>query len=65
MKTLDKIDQSILELLQKDGRMTVKEISKRLNLTSTPIFERIKKMEKSGNQHDPETIWNKYGNYFL
>lgn len=48
MKPLDDIDHAILDLLQKDGRMTVKDISKHLNLTSTPIFERIKKMERSG-----------------
>lgn len=48
MKILDQIDKTILQLLKKDGRMTVKDISKQLNLTSTPIFERIKKMERSG-----------------
>lgn len=48
MKAIDETDRKILDLLKKDGRMTVKEISKHLNLTSTPIFERIKKMEKSG-----------------
>lgn len=48
MKALDQIDKQILELLQQDGRMTVKELSDRLGLSSTPIFERIKKLEKSG-----------------
>lgn len=48
MKPLDKIDKQILALLQKNARMTVKEISNRLNLSSTPIFERIKKLEKNG-----------------
>ena len=48
IKQLDKTDQKILELLQTDGRMTVKEISNRLNLSTTPIFERIKKLERSG-----------------
>jgi len=48
IKQLDKVDRKILELLQRDGRMTVKEISNRLNLSTTPIFERIKKLERSG-----------------
>lgn len=48
MKPLDTIDRKILALLQKNARMTVKEMSKHLNLSSTPIFERIKKLEKNG-----------------
>ncbi|MEO1263707.1 MAG: Lrp/AsnC family transcriptional regulator [Bacteroidota bacterium] len=45
---LDHTDLQILDLLQQDGRMTIKELSNRLNLSTTPIFERIKKLEKSG-----------------
>ncbi|MEM9888064.1 MAG: Lrp/AsnC family transcriptional regulator [Bacteroidota bacterium] len=45
---LDQIDKSILRLLQADGKMTMKEISKQLNLSATPIYERIKKMENAG-----------------
>lgn len=48
MKPLDSIDEQILRLLQRDGRMTVKEMSTHLNLSTTPIFERIKKLERSG-----------------
>lgn len=48
MKPLDQTDHAILNLLTEDGRMSIKDISKQLNLTPTPIFERIKKMEKSG-----------------
>ncbi|MEM7371804.1 MAG: Lrp/AsnC family transcriptional regulator [Bacteroidota bacterium] len=48
MKPLDNIDRKILELLQQDGRMTVKEMSGRLNLSTTPVFERIKKLERAG-----------------
>ena len=48
MKPIDDIDQKILECLLEDGRMTIKEISGRLNLSTTPIFERIKKLEKKG-----------------
>ena len=47
-KKLDDTDIKILELLQENARMTVKEMSDKLNLSTTPIFERIKKLEKSG-----------------
>ena len=42
------IDFNILNLLQEDGRVTIKKISEVLNLSTTPIFERIKKLEKGG-----------------
>ena len=45
---LDKIDKTILELLQEDAKYTNKEIAAKLNLTTTPVFERIKRMEKDG-----------------
>ncbi|WP_299189091.1 Lrp/AsnC family transcriptional regulator [uncultured Aquimarina sp.] len=45
---MDKTDRSILNLLQKDGKITIKEVAERLNLTTTPIFERVKKLEREG-----------------
>ncbi len=48
IKKIDLIDSKILELLQKDGRMTVKELANRLGRSTTPIFERVKKLEASG-----------------
>lgn len=48
MKKIDKIDSKILNLLQKDGRITIKEMAAQLDMSTTPIFERIKKLEKSG-----------------
>lgn len=48
MSKLDAIDYQILSMLQQDCRMTIKELSARLSLTTTPVFERIKKMEKLG-----------------
>ena len=45
---MDATDKKILSLLQSNGRMTVKEMSGKLNLSPTPIFERIKKMERNG-----------------
>ncbi|MGB0522692.1 MAG: Lrp/AsnC family transcriptional regulator [Flammeovirgaceae bacterium] len=48
MISLDHTDISILKLLQKDAKMTNKEIAAAMGLTTTPVYERIKKMEKAG-----------------
>lgn len=45
---LDLIDRKILRFLQEDGKMKIKEIAASLNMTTSPIFERIKRLEKSG-----------------
>lgn len=44
---IDKIDKSILKLLQSNAKFTIKELGQRLNLSPTPIFERIKRLEKT------------------
>jgi len=44
----DKIDAEILNELQNNARLTNRELSEKLNLSTTPIFERIKKLEKKG-----------------
>ena len=46
--TLDKKDIAILHLLQKNARATVKEISDKIHLSTTPVHERIKRMEANG-----------------
>jgi DNA-binding Lrp family transcriptional regulator len=46
--TLDSKDLAILGLLQKNARITVKEISEKIHLSTTPVHERIKRMEESG-----------------
>lgn len=45
---LDDIDIAILELLQENAKHTIKHLSEKLNLSPTPIFERIKKLEQQG-----------------
>src|SRR3954447_12998235 len=45
---LDSKDIAILRLLQENARMTVKEISDKVHLSTTPVHERIKRMEESG-----------------
>jgi Lrp/AsnC family leucine-responsive transcriptional regulator len=42
---LDKTDYQILSLLEKDAKMNLNQLSDKLNLSRTPIYQRIKKME--------------------
>lgn len=46
--TLDETDLRILKCLQDDAKMTVKQIASKVNLSSTPVFERIKRLESEG-----------------
>ncbi len=48
MKKLDTIDQQILMLLQADAKMNIKSIARQLNMSKTPIYERIRRLEKEG-----------------
>ena len=48
VKTLDAIDWRILRLLQEDAKYTNKEIAARLGMTTTPVYERIKRLEENG-----------------
>ena len=48
MKPLDNIDKKILNILQTNSRVTIRELSEQLHLSTTPIHERIKKLEKGG-----------------
>jgi len=45
---LDKIDLAILEILQENSKLGMKEIASQIGLTVTPTYERIKRLEKSG-----------------
>lgn len=49
----DKTDIQILRIIQKEGRITVKAMAERLGLSTTPVFERLKKLEK-------ESVIDKY-----
>jgi len=43
---LDQVDTKILKYLQKDAKTTVKEMADWLSLTPTPVYERIKRLER-------------------
>lgn len=45
---LDATDKKLLNLLQKDASLTHKQIAAELNLTVTPVYERIKKLRSAG-----------------
>ncbi len=45
---LDETDRKIIRLLQSDAKMSVKEIGEKVNLSTTPVFQRIKRLEKTG-----------------
>lgn len=44
----DTTDKRLLEYLQADSKQTNKELSNKLNLSVTAVYERIKKLEKAG-----------------
>lgn len=48
MDTLDKTDLRILRTLQENARLTTKELAARVNLSTTPVFERLKRLETNG-----------------
>lgn len=45
---LDEKDKAILRLLQADAKITVREIAAKVHLSTTPVHERIKRMEDTG-----------------
>ncbi|HVU54747.1 MAG TPA: Lrp/AsnC family transcriptional regulator [Puia sp.] len=45
---LDEKDKAILRLLQADAKITVREIATKVHLSTTPVHERIKRMEDTG-----------------
>lgn len=45
---LDPVDLKILKALQENARITTKELAAKVNLSTTPVFERLKRLEKEG-----------------
>lgn len=48
MVKLDETDRQILKFLQEDAKLTTKELATRLNLSPTPVYERIRRLENDG-----------------
>ncbi len=47
-ETLDEIDVQILKTLQKNAKLTTKELADAVHLSPTPVFERQKRLERQG-----------------
>ena len=45
---LDKTDLQLLRVLQQNARMTTKELAHEVNISTTPVFERLKRLERDG-----------------
>lgn len=45
---LDPVDLKILKALQENARITTKELAAKVNLSTTPVFERLKRLETEG-----------------
>ena len=46
--SFDIVDRKLLSLLQKDSKVTTKKLSLQLDLSVTAVYERIKKLERTG-----------------
>ena len=45
---LDVTDKDIIRYLQQDAKLTTKELAGRLNLSATPVYERVRRLENDG-----------------
>jgi Lrp/AsnC family leucine-responsive transcriptional regulator len=45
---LDVIDRKILQMLQSDGRISNVDLARRVHLSPTPCFERVRRLEEAG-----------------
>jgi Lrp/AsnC family transcriptional regulator, leucine-responsive regulatory protein len=48
MQDLDAIDLKILDEVQKDGRISIVELARRVHLTKSPCADRLKRLERDG-----------------
>lgn len=48
MDKIDRTDIEILRALQENARLTTKELAARVHLSTTPVFERLKRLEAEG-----------------
>ncbi len=48
MKEIDSIDEKILDILKKNGRIKLKELAEMVGLTSPAVIERVNRLESEG-----------------
>lgn len=47
-RRIDYMDLRLLDALQRDGRISIAELSRRVNLSPTPCLERVRRLERDG-----------------
>ena len=50
MMKLDRFDLKILDILSRDGRITKSKLAEAINLSVSPCWERVKRLENAGMQ---------------
>lgn len=67
MADIDSIDRKLLIALQENSRQTIKELAARVSLSTTPVFERVKRLERDGyiRQYTVVLDANRLGNSFV
>ena len=48
MADLDRTDRKILDILQRQGRISMTELAEQIGLSTSPCAERVKRMERDG-----------------
>jgi Lrp/AsnC family transcriptional regulator, leucine-responsive regulatory protein len=48
MTELDRIDRRILDILQRQGRISMTELAEQIGLSTSPCSERVRRMEREG-----------------
>ncbi|WOP17166.1 winged helix-turn-helix transcriptional regulator [Ottowia sp. SB7-C50] len=45
---IDRIDRKILDILQREGRLSITELAERVGLSTSPCSERVRRLERAG-----------------
>lgn len=48
MQQLDRIDRKILDVLQRDGRISITDLAEQVGLSATPCADRVRRLERTG-----------------
>ena len=44
----DRVDRKILDILQRDGRISITDLAQEVGLSATPCAERVRRLERNG-----------------
>ena len=48
MHQLDRVDHKILDILQRNGRISITDLAEQVNLSASPCAERVRRLERNG-----------------